>query len=421
MKEEYGFLCVGQAASNIGVQFERLGYNVLYVNTSSEDLNLLKDSSHKYHVEGGEGCAKDRDKAKALLANDIDTLVDLVRTKLPERLIFVVFASGGGTGSGLSPYLLGVLVEEFGADEYDPEKRFAAVTILPTDKEPLQPAINSYNCCKELYDVDGLGAIFFLDNNTRDNKFTINDEFVKGLDEILNIPERHKSTKGNVDKAEIKKVIFETSGMAAFTVKNRNCSTAPQLIASIKDSIFAPVDTSGTVLYYVFSTTQEIDRNAIFTEFGESLDVFATYNETRNIMLMSGLKAPTERLDKIAKRVQDKSEKMQQALDNSYDNKLTKEIGLITTPKKKKRTIVKEVKNDNGVIEKVTTKAPSAKDLFTNEVSMSSDTALSISEIVTLLSIFFLVRSSNSVTVMSSSSRSSEDTNFINLSLQYPT
>lgn len=185
MKEEYGFLCVGQAASNIGVQFERLGYNVLYVNTSSEDLNLLKDSSHKYHVEGGEGCAKDRDKAKALLANDIDTLVDLVRTKLPERLIFVVFASGGGTGSGLSPYLLGVLVEEFGADEYDPEKRFAAVTILPTDKEPLQPAINSYNCCKELYDVDGLGAIFFLDNNTRDNKFTINDEFVKGLDEIL--------------------------------------------------------------------------------------------------------------------------------------------------------------------------------------------------------------------------------------------
>ena len=364
MKEEYGFLCVGQAASNIGVQFERLGYNVLYVNTSSEDLNLLKDSSHKYHVEGGEGCAKDRDKAKALLANDIDTLVDLVRTKLPERLIFVVFASGGGTGSGLSPYLLGVLVEEFGADEYDPEKRFAAVTILPTDKEPLQPAINSYNCCKELYDVDGLGAIFFLDNNTRDNKFTINDEFVKGLDEILNIPERHKSTKGNVDKAEIKKVIFETSGMAAFTVKNRNCSTAPQLIASIKDSIFAPVDTSGTVLYYVFSTTQEIGRNAIFTEFGESLDVFATYNETRNIMLMSGLKAPTERLDKIAKRVQDKSEKMQQALDNSYDNKLTKEIGLITTPKKKKRTIVKEVKHDNGVVEKVTTKAPSAKDLL---------------------------------------------------------
>ena len=114
----------------------------------------------------------------------------------------------------------------------------------------------------------------------------------------------------------------------------------------------------------MFSTTQEIDRNAIFTEFGESLDVFATYNETRNIMLMSGLKAPTERLDKIAKRVQDKSEKMQQALDNSYDNKLTKEIGLITTPKKKKRTIVKEVKHDNGVVEKVTTKAPSAKDLL---------------------------------------------------------
>lgn len=143
-----------------------------------------------------------------------------------------MFASGGGTGSGLSPYLLGVLVEEFGADEYDPEKRFAAVTILPTDKEPLQPAINSYNCCKELYDVDGLGAIFFLDNNTRDNKFTINDEFVKGLDEILNIPERHKSTNSYDNKlTSSRKEVFEAPRNSANgePVNNFNINGLPKV------------------------------------------------------------------------------------------------------------------------------------------------------------------------------------------------
>lgn len=83
-----------------------------------------------------------------LLIPDVEPLIQLG--------IILPYSVWASTGSGLSPYLLGVLVEEFGADEYDPEKRFAAVTILPTDKEPLQPAINSYNCCKELYDVDGL-------------------------------------------------------------------------------------------------------------------------------------------------------------------------------------------------------------------------------------------------------------------------
>ena len=117
MKNDYGFLCIGQAAGNIGSLFEEMGYNVLYINTSIEDLNLLKNAKHTYHVKGGEGCAKDRDKAKSLLANDLDTLINLVEEKLPQKMIFTVFASGGGTGSGLAPFLLEILNEEFNDDE----------------------------------------------------------------------------------------------------------------------------------------------------------------------------------------------------------------------------------------------------------------------------------------------------------------
>ena len=362
--DDYGFLCVGQAAGNIGTLFEELGYNVLYINTSTEDLDLLKNAKHKYHVEGGEGCAKDRDKAKSLLANDLDKLIDLVRDKLPQKNIFTIFASGGGTGSGLSPFLLSILNEEFNNDEFDPERRFAAITILPNDKEPLQPAINSYNCCKELLDIDDLGAVFFLDNNKRSDIFKINKEFVEGLDKILNIPYTHKSKKGNVDRAEIKKVLFETSGMAAFTVRGRDASNAHGLIKAINDSVFAPVDTSGTVLYYVFSTTQEIDKVAIITEFGEPLDTFSTFNEQNNIMLMTGMKPPYDRMGKIATRVKAKSEKIENSLDLLADNQLSESIGISAKPRKKK-TVVKEViDKETGIAKKVTTPKASARDLL---------------------------------------------------------
>lgn len=212
IRSDVGFVCIGQAAGNIGLLFEEKGYNVLYINTSSEDLALLKNAKHVYHVPNGEGCAKDRDKAKYHLANDIDHLLDLIETKVPQKNVFVVFASGGGTGSGISPYLLNILVEKFSTDEdgelsANPAKLFSAITILPSDSEPLQPAINSYSCCKEILDIENLGTVFFIDNNSMEDKMKINKVFVSELDTVLSIPALHKSVK--LDSSVAYKVVTE--------------------------------------------------------------------------------------------------------------------------------------------------------------------------------------------------------------------
>lgn len=45
IRSDVGFVCIGQAAGNIGLLFEEKGYNVLYINTSSEDLALLKNAN----------------------------------------------------------------------------------------------------------------------------------------------------------------------------------------------------------------------------------------------------------------------------------------------------------------------------------------------------------------------------------------
>ena len=48
MKNEIGFVCIGQAGGNIGNLFDELGFNVLYINTSQEDLDTLKGAKHSW-------------------------------------------------------------------------------------------------------------------------------------------------------------------------------------------------------------------------------------------------------------------------------------------------------------------------------------------------------------------------------------
>ena len=50
MKNKIAFVAVGQAGGNIGQLFEQKGYNVLYINTSQEDLDTLEKAKFKYSM-----------------------------------------------------------------------------------------------------------------------------------------------------------------------------------------------------------------------------------------------------------------------------------------------------------------------------------------------------------------------------------
>lgn len=56
MKNKIGFIAVGQAGGNIGQQFEKRGYPVLYINTSQEDLDTLKNSKLYYKYRKNRYC-----------------------------------------------------------------------------------------------------------------------------------------------------------------------------------------------------------------------------------------------------------------------------------------------------------------------------------------------------------------------------
>lgn len=323
MKKEIGFICVGQAAGNIGSCLEERGYTVAFFNTSIEDLSTLKKAKLKYHLKGGEGCNKDRDKAKAVLVDNIDDIVEKVNMMFKENFLFIIFASGGGTGSGIGPYLADILRNET-------LKNIGIITILPDLNESIKAHINSYMCIKELLEVEGLGSVFFLDNSKKD-KFKINVTFVNLLDSFLTL--KSNSIKGNLDKAEMKELLG-TKGMAILSLLSKENSNEVNLIKSFHENIFAKRENDGVVKLVGLAQAKQMDVSVVGKEVGTYLDIYETFDTPYTVSYLAGLSYPFERLQQIKDIVQENKLVIEKNLKSIQKNRLEEDIDFLSNTKK---------------------------------------------------------------------------------------
>lgn len=296
MKKKISFVAVGQAAGNIGGLFEQKGFAVIYVNTSQEDLDTLDKAKFKYHIPHGEGCNKDRRKAKQLIIDDFDNIAAEIESKVKAEMIFVIFASGGGTGSGAGPMLIDLLIDE--------GKTVGAVTIIPAQDESVKSNINSYECFSELTEIPGTGACFMIDNNAGD-KLELNSAFVDSFSAFLEIPERHKSIKGNIDKAEIMETLKAHGG--AVVVQSQGKESA-DVIHAVKESVLAPLESDRAVKYITASLSGNVKMSDLEKAFGTPVDNFQTFNSEGTICCISGLSYPQTRLEVVYNKVAENRE-----------------------------------------------------------------------------------------------------------------
>ena len=104
LKDGIRFLAVGAAGANVAQMMEKKGYKAYYVNLAQQDLDLV-NSPNKLHIKNGEGASKNRDKAKEVLSESIDEVLETLENQITEKYVFTVFSLGGGTGSGCGPFL----------------------------------------------------------------------------------------------------------------------------------------------------------------------------------------------------------------------------------------------------------------------------------------------------------------------------
>jgi cell division GTPase FtsZ len=320
MRNKIGFIAIGQAGGNIGRLLEEKGYSVLFINTSQEDLDTLQDVKYKYHIPGGEGCNKDRAKAKKLIIDNYDIISKEISEKINKDMLFVIFSSGGGTGSGVGPMLVDLLCDD--------AKTVGAITVLPAPSESLKSQINSYECFCELTDIPRMASTFILDNDKSSDKLKINTIFVNMFTRFLDIPDKYKSVKGNIDKAEIEETL-KSHGMAIVSSLGDASGAASALITSFSKNIFAPIEDDRVIKYIALSGPVNINFTELEKTVGTPIDTFRTYSDTSTLCLLAGLNYPQKRLDIIHMKVMDNKEVIKKNLSVPAQQTMKRDINFL--------------------------------------------------------------------------------------------
>lgn len=293
MKKSVGFLGIGQAGSNIALGFERLGYNVAYLNTSKEDLESLKYAKHKIHVRGGEGASKNRKAVLQLAAESIDDILKDITSILSQEYIMIIFSTGGGTGSGLGPAIASYLSSI--------NRKVSIAAVLPDNKESPKTCENAYNTCVDISNLQNIGVVFLLDNSNVEDKFALNDVFVKDVDNLLSL--NNCSKFGNIDKSEIK-TMWTTPGLSIITRQSKAKSTAPFIIKGLTDNIYAKIENKSPVLVGISTTNRSLDFDDIYCEIGYPYDDFRGVSNINTLCIACGYQWPMQRLEALKTKAQ---------------------------------------------------------------------------------------------------------------------
>lgn len=293
MKEQFGIIGLGQCGSNIANLFENKGYNTVYVNTSLEDLGTIK-GIHKIHIPGADGAAKDRKRVLQLAMESFGDIVQKIENIITQKYVVVIYSSSGGTGSGLSTPMLKYLTQI--------GKTCIPVVVLPNDVvESAKACENAYNACVELMSIQGLGATFLLDNS-RNDKFAINNKFVCEFDSFINI--KNLSMYGNMDKSE-RRLMLSCPGVAVIGKLSKSRSTAPEIIESLYNGIYAEVESKTAYYLGVSTSNKSLDMNSIVSAIGGVYDTFYGISESTTMAMVTGLKFPQKRILKFKNKFEE--------------------------------------------------------------------------------------------------------------------
>lgn len=325
MKKKIGFIAIGQAGGNIGRLFEERGFRVLYLNTSGEDLETLRNVKFKYHIAGGEGSNHDRTKAKHLAVDDFENISREIYEKLDVSFVYVIFSSGGGTGSGCGPMLVDLLVEDI-RERAGSIRNVGAITILPGAEESIKAHINSYECLKELTAIPHMASTIILDN-AKGKKLHLNQLFVDVFCRFIEIPHMHHDERGNIDRAEIEETL-RARGMLVLAEVSAKMATAG-LLEVLKKGIFAPVEPDRVIKYIAISTAGTVNVEDLQKEVGVPVDVFRTYNDRSTLCCLSGLNFPKRRLDEVYRKATEHQELILKNLNATAEHGMKEDVNFL--------------------------------------------------------------------------------------------
>lgn len=208
IRENCYMLGLGSTGGKIYKEFVQRHYKGAAANGSEQDHKALGDVPNKYILQGFDGFGGHRERAMDCLAGNEDFIKFVEGIK--EDIVFILFAGGGSTGSGCAPIVAEMLLEEKD-EEGNPVKTVCPVIALPASGESLAKHKNAYETVQELQEIEGLGATFFLNNDSNENYDYINKNFASMLDEFLS--NESYGRQNNFDESERLEMLKDSGAM----------------------------------------------------------------------------------------------------------------------------------------------------------------------------------------------------------------
>lgn len=340
---------LGGAGGNIADEASKIGFPVGAINFSQRDLDSLENVKHKFRIAGSEGVGHNREEAISLLSDKYNVVVDFIKEHFSHPSIEIIaftFSTGGGSGSGISPILLQIMIDAM------PEKTFIAIPILPDESEATVSQVNTLRTMEHLSELDV--ATFPVDNqkiksnnpNIGKAKMfqSVNESVIRLFSNLIDYTNKF-SKNGNFDKRDLLTVLG-TRGISI--IAEANLATlnredgielsidgfSKTIQSSWDDSIFSTIDYNKVLRAGVIFDAQEsfmtfLKHESIFSKFesGMPFDIFeGNYHENlgRVITILSGLTWCNTRLKRIEQIIESSTKRVENALSsqNVFESKV---------------------------------------------------------------------------------------------------
>lgn len=315
-------------SGNFGGQIASLGadngFPAIAINASEQDLRLLSDNVVPFIVGDGKGTGKNGDYAREFMLEHLALLKDetFVEFVTSNDVIIMAASAGGGFGSNTVPVLTQILTEMY------TDKLFIPLCVYPDEGETYTAQINTQKYMKSIIEAEVPYLVYDNDKykrmspneaakavnaNILDDLKVLRGDYIAsttigGIDErdlltTLSVPgrmiidkimplEESNIVDGSI-VATIRRHMNETAHAAIVDDKIIMASAVSYLVTPDVDKYTSAVKTD---LQSVFGTHITDYRNEAVTNSSNDIPYITT--------ILSGLNAPTTRIDKVINRTE---------------------------------------------------------------------------------------------------------------------
>lgn len=312
IKKNTMIIGLGNCGCKITKLFADMGYSTMFANGSEQDLKVLGNMKGIYKLDGYDGFGGHREKAMECLCDNAEFTEAL--EKIEQKIVILVYAVGGSTGSGLS-----AVVAQYLKDVYEDDKIIVTVLVLPKENEAINKHKNAYQAVQELMSLEGIGATFFLDNNNCEGKDLkwINKTFASLLDAF--ITDDSWGEPNNFDESERLEMLADPGAMIISYCKDG-------IEKLLTDNIFAPLqkDKVCNNVGVIHQDKNDVEIDTIVAEVGKPLNVSEGWGGKCTLIAVSGMSFPVDHIQRLGKLAVDGQKERQ------HNIKMAKEQSLPT-------------------------------------------------------------------------------------------